>query len=210
LNFALSRGIHKSDIQQVLLVGGSCLIPAVQQIVLSYFGKQKVALHKPFEAVCHGALYLSKLEAIEDYLRHSYVIRLWQPASQSYTYYPLFEAGLKYPCQRTEALSLGVANPNQREIRLDIGELAKLTEAEVFYDEQGRLTSSELHVQSNFRSLEANRQQVCLPLEPLGQLGNDRLAVNFEVNENRVLLATVYDLLTDKILADKTAIAKLE
>lgn len=210
LNFALSRGINKSDIEQVLLVGGSCLIPAVQQIIISYFGKQKVALHKPFEAVCHGALYLSKLEAIADYLRHSYVIRLWQPASQSYTYYPLFEAGLKYPCERAEPLSLGVANPNQREIRLDIGELAKITEAEVYYNEQGRLTSSELHTQQNFRSLEANHQQVCLTLDPPGQLGNDRLLVNFEVNEKRVLLATVHDLLTGKVLADKTAIAKLE
>ncbi len=107
-------------------------------------------------------------------------------------------------------MSLGVANPNQREIRLDIGELAKITEAEVFYDEQGRLTSSELHLQQNFRSLEANHQQVCLTLDPPGQLGNDRLLVNFEVNEKRVLLATVHDLLTDKVLADKTAIAKLE
>ena len=211
LNFALNRGISKNDIQQVLLVGGSCLIPAVQQIILSYFGKQKVALHKPFEAVCHGALYLSKLEKIEDYLRHSYVIRLWHPASQSYTYYPLFEAGLKYPCQRTEALPLQSAVTNQKEIRLDIGELAKQSQAEVFYDDQGRLSSSELNQQQNFRSLESHHQQVCVAhLDPPGQLGSDRLSVQFEINEKRELLATVQDLLTDKILAYKTAIAKLE
>jgi len=210
LNFALSRGINKSDIQQVLLVGGSCLIPAVQQIILSYFGKQKVALHKPFEAVCHGALYLGQLAAIADYLRHSYVIRLWSPHSQSYSYYPLFEVGAKYPCKREEALPLGVANANQREIRLDIGELAKVTEAEVIYDEQGRLRSNELHFQQNFRSLAANHQQVSFPLDPPGQPGSDRLLVKFEVNEKRVLLATVHDLLTDKVLAHQTAIAKLE
>ena len=47
-------------------------------------------------------------------------------------------------------------------------------------------------------------------LDPPGQLGSDRLSVQFEVNEKRELLATVQDLLTDKILAYKTAIAKLE
>ncbi|MEB3189962.1 MAG: hypothetical protein VKL42_06425 [Snowella sp.] len=36
----------------------------------------------------------------------------------------------------------------------------------------------------------------------------DRPLVNFGVNEKRVLLATVHDLLTAKILAYKTAIAK--
>ncbi|MFM6812748.1 MAG: Hsp70 family protein, partial [Dolichospermum sp.] len=39
LTFALRKGISKNDIEQVLLVGGSCLIPAVQQLIISYFGK---------------------------------------------------------------------------------------------------------------------------------------------------------------------------
>jgi len=42
LAIALGKGISKTQIDLVLLVGGSCLIPAVQQILLSYFGKQRV------------------------------------------------------------------------------------------------------------------------------------------------------------------------
>ncbi|NLQ04733.1 Hsp70 family protein, partial [Cylindrospermopsis raciborskii] len=52
---ALEKGIRKGDIERILLVGGSCLIPAVQQLVKSYFGPDKVRLEKPFETVCHGA-----------------------------------------------------------------------------------------------------------------------------------------------------------
>jgi molecular chaperone DnaK (HSP70) len=210
LAIALGKGISKSEIELVLLVGGSCLIPAVQQLMLSYFGRQRVKLHKPFEAVAHGALCLSQLAGVEDYLHHSYAIRLWEPFSKTYSYYPLFERGSRYPCQQRHPLTLQVATEGQREIRLDIGEVAEVLQAEVTYDAQGRMTSSHLNKQENFRSLEADRQQVCVAhLNPAGQLGVDRISVQFEVNDQRVLVATVRDLLTDQVLVEQGAIAKL-
>jgi len=210
LSFALSRGIDKSQLERVLLTGGTSMIPAVRQLVVSYFGKPKVAYHKPFEAVCHGALCLGQVVAVDDYLRHSYVIRLWQPSTNSYTYYPLFEAGTKYPCQCPDPLTLQTANANQPAIRLNVGELAKQRQAEVIYDDQGRLVNSELHSQQSFRSLDAHHDQVTFTLDPPGQMSGDRLTVWFEVNERRELLATVQDLLTGQRLADKTPISKLE
>ena len=209
LSIALYKGINKADIEQVLLVGGSCLIPAVQQLIVSYFGRMRVKLDKPFEAVAHGALELSSLASVDDYLRHSYAIRLWEPYARTYTYFNLFEKGLKYPCQREETLTLQVATEGQREICLDIGEVAEVSQAEVTFDASGRMTSSQLHKQTDFREL-SRREQVCLAhLEPPGQVGVDRITVQFEVNEQRVLLATVRDLLTGRVLVDRGAIAKL-
>ncbi len=211
LAIALAKGIRKTDIEQVLLVGGSCQIPAVQQLIVSYFGRQKVKLDKPFEAVAHGALALGELVEVEDYLRHSYAIRLWEPYTRQYSYFTLFDKGERYPCQRPEPLTLQVAIQGQREIRLDIGELADVSQAEVTYDAQGRMTSSHLNQQSCFRSLSSHQNQVCVAhLEPPGETGVDRIEVNFEVNEQRVLLATVKDLLTGKMLVEKGAIAKLQ
>lgn len=211
LAIALSKGIVKSDIEQVLLVGGSCLIPAVQQLIVSYFGRQRVKMDKPFEAVAHGALALSQLSSIEDYLRHSYAIRLWEPYSKTYSYFPLFTQGAKYPCQRPEALTLQVATDGQREIRLDIGEVAEVAQAEVAFDAQGRMTSAPLRKQETYRSLDTQHDQVCVAhLNPPGQVGIDRVSVQFEVNEQRVLVATVEDLLTGEVLVDKGAIAKLQ
>lgn len=76
---ALNKGTSKAAIEQVLLVGGSCQIVAIQQLIISYFGKSKVKLSRPFEAFAHGALVLGQAIAIADYLRHSYAIRIWKP-----------------------------------------------------------------------------------------------------------------------------------
>ena len=210
LAIALAKGINKADIQQVLLVGGSCLLPPVQQLIVSYFGRSRVQLAKPFEAVAHGALAVSQLVEVDDYLRHGYALRLWEPYERKYIYFPLFEAGSKYPCQREEPLTLQVATEGQREIRLDIGEVASVSQAEVTFDAAGRMTSSKLHNHTDFRSLASDQEQVCVAhLEIPGQVGVDRITVNFEVDEQRVLLATVEDLLTGKVLVNRGAIAKL-
>jgi molecular chaperone DnaK (HSP70) len=218
LAIASNKGLSKAGIEQVLLVGGSSLLPAVQQLVVSYFGRSKVKLDKPFEAVAHGALLLGQSVMVDDYLRHGYAIRLWEPYLRQYSFFSLFEKGTKYPCQRLEPVTLQVATEGQREIRLDIGEVAEVTQAEVTYDAKGRMTSSLLTKQSDFRSLAdlakaQGKEQVdiCVAhLDPPGQTGLDRISVEFEVNEQRILLATVKDLLTDRILVSRGAIAKLE
>jgi molecular chaperone DnaK (HSP70) len=199
LSIALGKGIGKTDIEQVLLVGGTCLIPAVSNLVVSYFGRQKVKMDKPFEAVAWGALALTQLTSVDDYLRHSYAIRLWEPYAKAYA------------CQSSEELTLQVAIEGQREVRLDIGEVAEVSQAEVIFNEKGQMTSSLLHKQSDFRSLESHHQQVCVAhLNPPGVLGIDRISVSFEVDERRVLLATVRDLVTGETLVEKGAIAKLQ
>ncbi|MEG3921447.1 Hsp70 family protein [Microcoleus sp. T3_A4] len=211
LTLALGKGIGKADIEQVLLVGGTSLIPAVSNLVVSYFGRQKVQRDKPFEAVAHGALALTQLASVDDYLRHSYAIRLWEPYAKAYAYSPIFSKEMKYPCQSSEELTLQVAIEGQREIRLDIGEVAEVSQAEVIFNEKGQMTSSWLNKQTDFRSLESHHQQVCVAhLNPPGVLGIDRVSVSFEVDERRVLLATVRDLVTGKVLVEKGAIAKLQ
>lgn len=211
LSIALGKGIGKADIEQVLLVGGTSMIPAVSNLVVSYFGRQKVKTDKPFEAVAHGALALTQLASVDDYLRHTYAIRLWEPYAKAYTYSPIFSKEMKYPCESSEELTLQVAIEGQREIRLDIGEVAEVSQAEVVFNEKGQMTSSLLNKHSDFRSLESHHQQVCVAhLNPPGVLGIDRVSVSFEVDERRVLLATVRDLVTGKVLVAKGAIAKLQ
>jgi molecular chaperone DnaK (HSP70) len=210
LTLGLRKGIQKSDIEQILLVGGSCQIQAIQQLFIFYFGKQRVKLHKPFEAVAHGALALTQIAGLEDYLRHGYCIRLWEPYTRTYNYFPLFEAGIKYPCKRAEPLTLQVAIEGQTELRLDIGEIAQVSMAEITYDAQGRMNSTAVNKQSQYRSLERDRNSVCLAkLEPSGVLGVDRISVEFAVTEYRILVVTVTDLLTNKILVREGSIAKL-
>jgi hypothetical protein len=164
--------------------------------------------------VAHGALVLNQAIAIADHLRHSYAIRLWEPYLQQYGFYPIFAKGTQYPCQSQEPLILQAAIAGQAEIWLDIGEVADIAQSEVSYDRQGRMISSQLVKKSDFRSLASRDQegdQVCIAkLEPLGQLGSDRISINFAIDERRILIATVSDLLTEKVLINQQAIAKLE
>jgi molecular chaperone DnaK (HSP70) len=210
-HLALGKGINKSDIQQVLLVGGSCFIPAIKNLIVSYFGAEKVKFNKPFDAVCNGALMLPKFFEIDDYLRHNYAIRLWEHTTKNYSYFPIFAKGSHYPCKRKEPLLLQVAFTGQTEIKLDIGELAEISQAEVNYDEFGQISQSYLDNTSVYRSLEMDHQEVCVGyLNPPGEVGIDRISVDFEVDENRILLVTAKDLLTGKVLIRKGAIAKLK
>ena len=72
------------------------------------------------------------------------------------------------------------------------------------------MTSGQLNKTSEYRSLESHHQQVCVAhLEPDGVLGVDRISVQFEVDERRMLLATIKDLLTENILVERGAIAQL-
>ena len=183
----------------------------MQNLIISYFGRSRVKLGKPFDAVCHGALALTKVSEVEDYLRHAYAIRLWEPATQTHSYFTLFDRGMTYPCQLESPITLQVAQNGQKEIRLDVGELAELTRSEIVYDDAGVISSRKLSHYPEYRSLETYHQEVCMAhLDPPGQLKQDRISVWFEVNEQRVLLATVIDLLTDKILVERGAIAKLK
>jgi molecular chaperone DnaK (HSP70) len=210
LAIATDKGIRKADIDQVLLVGGSSQIPAIQQLLTLYFGASRVKLNKPLEAVAYGALALTQIAQIDDELRHGYAIRLWDPYSRSYSYHPIFAKGSKYPCVMAQPLMLQVAIDGQTEIRLDIGELAEIRQAAVGYDAQGRLITTHLNCETAFRSLNRQNPQICVAhLSPPGELGRDRVMVQFEVTADRILVVTVQDLLTNQFIVQSQPVGQL-
>jgi len=85
-----------------------------------------------------------------------------------------------------------------------------MSQTEIAFDASGRMTSSTLQHQESYRSLDNQNQQVCVAkLNPLGEAGMDRISVLFEVDSRRILLATVKDLLTGKVLINRGEIYKL-
>ncbi|MFN8421472.1 MAG: Hsp70 family protein [Anaerolineae bacterium] len=69
------RGIFKEDIKYVLLVGGTSLMPCVQDVLRGYFSGMAVRADKPFTAVAEGALQVAAGYGLEDHLIHSYALR---------------------------------------------------------------------------------------------------------------------------------------
>ncbi len=206
LTLALNKGISQEEIEQVLLVGGSCQIPAVQQLMISQFGQERVSLNQPLEAVAQGALAVGEIVGIDDYLQHSYAIRLWDAKAETTIYFPLFEKGSRYPSQRPKTLNLQVISNEQRKMRLQIGELREQASVEITYNEQGAITSNQLPQTTEFRLLELESQQACvIPLTPTSETGVDRIQLSCEINAQRVLLLTVKDLLTQQVLLQQRA-----
>lgn len=189
---AYGKGVSKSQIDQVLLVGGSSQIKPVQDLVISYFGKTRVKLDNPLGAIAFGALRLGNLTSLDDHLHHSYALRLWDQFTKSYYYYPIFTKGTKYPCKRS--LILQVATPDQTEIRIEVGELTD-SQGEVAYDHQGRMLSGQS--QGKFTALP---NPWLFKLKPPGTMGMDRLELDCSINRDRLLTIAARDLLTQKFL----------
>ena len=210
LQLAQGQGVSKVEIEQVILVGGTCLLPMIQELVIAYFGRSRVKVAHPFTAVAEGALAVAQQTAIQDYLQHSYAIQLWDPGLQDYTYFTLFAKGTYYPCLRPEPLTLQVAQDGESEVRLNVGEIAEHLPREVTYDALGRLTSRQRSPTTAYHALHRHNRDICIArLDPPGVAGQDRIRVDFEVNAQRMLLATVTDLLTQQVLVDRGAIAQL-
>ena len=217
ISMAMTKGINKKQIEKVILVGGSCLIASVRELIISFFGREKVLINKPFEAVSHGALTLNLLESIDDHLYHSYAIRTWNPLTQENVYNPLFASGLQYPCELAHPLILQCANNGQDAIYLDIGQVVEMGKAELSYDSSGKMTSGVVKSQNTYQSLtyELDWQgnilkSACIAeLNPLGSVGKDRLKIHLEIDSNRMLLVTVTDILTQQVLVYKKAIVQL-
>src|SRR5262249_54506526 len=67
---ARERGWGEDDLRAVLLVGGSCLIPGVQKTVQRIFGRDRVWLNRPLDAVARGAAAFVAGVDFFDHIQH--------------------------------------------------------------------------------------------------------------------------------------------
>lgn len=212
LRQAETKGVRREDIVQVLLVGGTSLIPSVQRAIRQNFTSERVKAHAPFEAVAHGALQVLKGIQVEDFLYHGYGIRYWDVRYQRHSYEPIFAPGQVYPTPEPVEIVLRASRPAQPAIELVIGEVEPLQGAasEVVFDGR-RLVTTALDAQSA-RVVALNDGEdakTIARLEPPGYPGVDRIRVLFRVDDQRRLRLTVHDLQTEERLLDDVAVVEL-
>jgi len=211
LQQARRQGIEAGDIDAVLLVGGTCQIPAVQTWVGQYFDARKIRCEKPFEAIAQGALQLLQGIELKDFLYHSYGIRYWDRRNHCHNWHPIIKTGQPYPMADPVELMLGASVDNQPSIELIIGELGGETDqTEVFFDGDRlvirRRDASQINVQA-LNDREGARS--IARLEPPGHPGSDRVKVQFRVDEQRFLRITVEDLLALQTLVNDQPVVQL-
>lgn len=211
LQQARRQGITAENIDAVLLVGGTSLIPAVQTWVGQYFDAAKISSSKPFEAIAQGALQILQGIDVKDFLYHSYGIRYWDRRLNAHNWHTLIQTGQPYPMAEPVELILGASAEGQPSIELIIGELGQETGGtEVYFDGDRLITRALSGNQHQIQALnDREGARSIATLDPPGFPGSDRIRVLFRVDEGRSLRITVEDLLTQDTLLTDRVVAQL-
>jgi molecular chaperone DnaK (HSP70) len=209
LNSARERGFSEDDINSVLLVGGSAMIPAVQRLVQRIFGRDKVQLNRPLDAVARGAAAFVAGAAFHDHIQHDYAIRFVNPGKGDYEFRTLVHRGAPYPSQEPVArMVIKASHDGQTHLGLAVFEIGeRLTRPvqqpmELVFDSKGsarvRPVSAE-ETERRYRFWINESTPTFLKASPPGRRGEPRFEVEFWIDGNKRLLITARDLVTKTI-----------
>jgi molecular chaperone DnaK len=212
-----ARGVFLRDIDEVLMVGGSTLLPNVYAVFEEKFGRDRVRAWHPFEAVVRGACSLLATGiAHVDFIVHDYAFVTHEKMTNTPQYQVIIPKGTHFPTPthfwRRQLVPTCPLGEPESIFRLVVCEVGRSSEQErVFgWDAAG-----------NLHKLDKENQRLIVPLNEsnptLGTLNPahdpkdraPRLDVSFGVNMNRWLCATVNDLKTGKTLIDNEPIVRL-
>jgi hypothetical protein len=202
---AAGRGVEEKQIAEVLMVGGSTLLPGVYRLFEDRFGRDRVRDWQPFEAVAYGACAFAAGNLVEgDFIRHDYALKIYNQKERRHEYPIIVPQGTRYPTRldlwREDLKPVSPRGQPVREYRLVICELGAR------HDERGRLQAGSGAI------VELNDTNPVLgelrpPHDPRDRAS--RLRVAFGVNEDRWLCATVDDLQRSLRLKDQEPIVRL-
>ena len=125
-NAMRDAGLQTSDIDEVILVGGSSRIPAVQTLVKNYFGKEPSKGVNPDEVVAIGAAIqgaiLNKEEGVGDIVLLDVTPLTLGIETMGGVMTKLIDANTTIPCKKSEVFSTAVDNQTAVTIHVLQGE----------------------------------------------------------------------------------------
>jgi len=220
LNAARERGYQEDDIKAVLMVGGCSLIPSVQTGVRRIFGRDRVMLSRPLDAVARGAAAFVTGMDFYDHVQHDYAIKAVDSQRGGYDYRILVKRGTPYPTQEPLArLTLKATHDDQEQLGIaiyEIGEQRRRSDGqgpvELVFDPSGaaRVTQIAPDVEekrTHFWMNEGN--PTFLAANPPTKRGERCFEVEFSIDGNKRLLITARDLKTGQTTRRDYPVIKL-
>jgi len=219
LTHARTKGYRDNTIDEVLMVGGSTLLPQVYSTIENFFGRDKVRAWQPFNAVAFGAATFAAGRFHKtDYITHDYAFVTYNPHTHKPQYQVIIPKGTIYPTtadfwkkQLIPTCALGEPETIFKMVICEIG-TKHAFEQEFAWDKKG-----ELHILENDEN-----KALIFPLNEsdptLGHLDpphypsekRARVEISFMVNEDRWLCTTVYDLKTHRTLLQDKPVIRLK
>jgi hypothetical protein len=219
LTQAKAGGIGDGAIDDVLMVGGSTLLPDVFSLFESRFGRARVRAWQPFEAVAYGACaHAAGRMPHSDFIVHDYALLTYDAKTGSPQYNVIIERGTRFPTapdvwKRQLVPTCALGEP-ERFFKLVVCELGDSGGGRAFgFDERGLVhklgkagdEAGPLIVKLN----ESNPTLGELDPPHLASDRRPRLEIGFGVSSERWLCATVTDLATKRRLMSEHPVVKL-
>jgi len=214
------QGVAASDIDEVLMVGGSTLLPEVYTLFERRFGRNRVRAWQPFEAVAYGAtVFAAGRTEPADFIVHDYALLTYDLRTKEPQYSVIVPRGTRFPTPpqlwKRQLVPTCPRGEPEKVFKLVVCEMGASEEERRFgWDREGRLHklggaagrgSSQLVVKLN------EADPVLGSLDPPHAPSDTapRLEVSFGVNAERWLCATVLDLRRGKHLLRDEPVVRL-
>lgn len=211
--------VSADDLEHVLVVGGSTLLPGVFPRLERRFGRGRVRAWQPFEAVAYGAAcFAANRIATADFIVHDYAVLTHDAATGTARHTIVIPQGTRFPTPtdfwRRQLVPTCAMGEPESVFKLVICEVARSDggERQFVWDAAGDLQKV---------GGASGKAEVVVPLNEssptLGYLDpahephdrRPRLDVSFGVNAERWLIATVHDLLTKRELMHEEPVVRL-
>lgn len=213
------RGYDEEHVKAVLMVGGSSQIPSVQKTVKRIFGKERVMLKRPLDAVARGAAAFAAGVDFYDHIQHDYAIRHVNREKGGYDYRILVQKGTPYPTKEpVDTFTVKAAYDGQTQLGIAIYEMGERSRKlsgpamELVFDPSGaaRITTVTPDVEEHRTYFWMNEHNpTFLNAEPAAKQGEARFEVEFNIDGNKRLLITTRDIHANRMTLRDYPVVKL-
>lgn len=214
---ARALGLSEDAIDDVLMVGGSTLLPQVYGVFEERYGRDRVRAWQPFEAVAYGAsAYAAGRFGQSDFIVHDYAFVTYDPKTHEKVYTPIVPRGTRFPTaeavwKRQLVPTCALGEP-EKIFKLVVCEMAGGGDRQFTWDADGNLHRVGGGQKAAPIIVPLNESNPALghldPPHPPGEK-TPRLEIAFGVDHNRWLVATVTDLKTRRPLMKAEPVVRL-
>jgi len=194
INVAKRNSFQLEDLDSVVLVGGGSQIPLIKKYLSTLCNSVPFLMPPPIEAIALGALNLTPGVQVKDVLNKGVSLKCWNKKNEKHIWHPLFLAGQPWPTSKPLKIVLAASVNNQLSIDLIIGEPEEEGSHEIIYID-GLPTLKTIESKDRIKNL--NNTIISIPLDPPGEIGQDCIQLNFNINDNSQLEVEGIDLRND-------------